>query len=693
MDESMEDNTKNGISNNRSQSFEGENSLQSSPEGSDCGSEITRKVKEMLNDGHFSSDQSIPEAFGDPLSPTSINSILSYIASKRSKANPGFIPIINDLVHTINNYELDPPHKLADQLNGNQLLRYRIMYARWLVYCKFPRSFPNLPLYTPSRVLDHDFVAVFGPIFVEKLRQRGTRESRKCADFFETLTEFNVPRPTTLKRCRIRSGSEGRNLFQDSDAVTLTPKSSVSSMLVSSASNADEVGSNNGVNIFNNYNSMEETLDTIDDENGETMVAEDNDAEETKDEAEETKVESGTTTESLNSRLLNSLTLEDLEEMSSQQLNKDEEALFSMKRRDSAKQEEKDGQIAFYFCANNCTVSQKPQKLLWLLQLQSVFSAQLPKMPKSYVTRIVFDPRHCNLLLVKRDIGVIGGICFRPFYIEGFTEIVFCAITASQQVKGYGTLMMNHLKDFHVRVAKIYHFLTYADEFALGYFKKQGFTDIISLPRARYHGFIKDYEGATLMECELHAKMLYVDYKEVLKNMRETFQAYINKNYPDFNKTYGGIEGLFQDLPRGQILELSKIPGINQLKVKDTLEAEDVSPLKVIYNKIKSNQNAWPFEEPVDAEEVPEYYDYIMFPMDLKLIGQRLKDGYYVHPRLFIADFKRMFANCYSFNSAQTIYYNCGYQLNVAFNKLCKSFYPDSDLKCTLPESSPCWDN
>ena len=42
------------------------------------------------------------------------------------------------------------------------------------------------------------------------------------------------------------------------------------------------------------------------------------------------------------------------------------------------------------------------------------------------------------------------------------------------QVKGYGTHMMNHLKDFHVRVARVHHFLTYADEFALGYFKKQG---------------------------------------------------------------------------------------------------------------------------------------------------------------------------------------------------------------------------
>lgn len=47
-------------------------------------------------------------------------------------------------------------------------------------------------------------------------------------------------------------------------------------------------------------------------------------------------------------------------------------------------------------------MGQKPQKLLWMLQLQSMFSAQLPKMPKEYITRIVFDARHTNLMLIKK---------------------------------------------------------------------------------------------------------------------------------------------------------------------------------------------------------------------------------------------------------------------------------------------------
>lgn len=30
--------------------------------------------------------------------------------------------------------------------------------------------------------------------------------------------------------------------------------------------------------------------------------------------------------------------------------------------------------------------------------------------------------------------GIIGGICFRQFAEQGFIEIVFCAITADEQV-------------------------------------------------------------------------------------------------------------------------------------------------------------------------------------------------------------------------------------------------------------------
>ena len=50
--------------------------------------------------------------------------------------------------------------------------------------------------------------------------------------------------------------------------------------------------------------------------------------------------------------------------------------------------------------------------------------------------------------------------------------------------------MMNHLKDYHLR-QRIPTFLTYADEFAIGYFKKQGFSKSVQLPLSQYQGYIK----------------------------------------------------------------------------------------------------------------------------------------------------------------------------------------------------------
>lgn len=62
---------------------------------------------------------------------------------------------------------------------------------------------------------------------------------------------------------------------------------------------------------------------------------------------------------------------------------------------------------------------------------------------------------------------------FLPNHSQRFGEIAFCAITADEQVKGYGTRLMNHLKQHARDVDGLTHFLTYADNNAVGYFIKQ----------------------------------------------------------------------------------------------------------------------------------------------------------------------------------------------------------------------------
>ena len=83
-----------------------------------------------------------------------------------------------------------------------------------------------------------------------------------------------------------------------------------------------------------------------------------------------------------------------------------------------------------------------PGNMIKLVGLKSLFAKQLPKMPRAYIARLVFDKRHISLAILSEDPAVkdsdeeiIGGICFRPFEEMRFAEIAFCAVSATHQVK------------------------------------------------------------------------------------------------------------------------------------------------------------------------------------------------------------------------------------------------------------------
>ncbi|KJH50182.1 Bromodomain protein [Dictyocaulus viviparus] len=360
-------------------------------------------------------------------------------------------------------------------------------------------------------------------------------------------------------------------------------------------------------------------------------------------------------------------------------------------RGEAARIEEKKG-IIEQVIGNSLEPFQNRETIVSLLQLQSLFSVQLPKMPKEYITRLVFDDRHRNMVLLKKGKGVIGGICFRPFSAQGFSEIVFCAITANEQVKGYGTHLMNHLKDYQVKCGN-YHLLTFADEFAIGYFSKQGFSENVEMPKKLYHGFIKEYEGATLMGCQLHPQMRYTEFSSYMKHVRDLQHAMSEIKYSNKERKYGGIEHIFRQ-HNGEIVSFKDIPGLDDHS-DDERPVKDMdldSKMKLILKKLNNDRWGWPFIVPVDGEMVPEYYDYIEYPIDLSTMAKRVKSKYYVHQHLFIADLCRMFANCYSFNGIDTEYYRCGYRLNKLAYELVSKYFPDSPLLPNLPEIKPTLD-
>ncbi|KAJ1395798.1 tetrahymena Gcn5, partial [Ochromonadaceae sp. CCMP2298] len=170
--------------------------------------------------------------------------------------------------------------------------------------------------------------------------------------------------------------------------------------------------------------------------------------------------------------------------------------------------------ITFEFVSNDFG----EDKGVRLIDLKNIFSRQLPKMPKEYIVRLVFDDRHKSLAMLRHG-RTIGGICYRPYYNQRFGEIAFCAISSNEQMKGYGSLLMNHLKA-HVQQSGLDYFLTYADNYAIKFFQRQGFAKTISMPKERWFGYIKDYDGGTLMECYVHPNMDFLNVQAVVAKQR-----------------------------------------------------------------------------------------------------------------------------------------------------------------------------
>lgn len=347
-------------------------------------------------------------------------------------------------------------------------------------------------------------------------------------------------------------------------------------------------------------------------------------------------------------------------------------------REESLKREEESGRLKFV-CVSNDGVD---EHMIWLIGLKNIFARQLPNMPKEYIVRLVMDRNHKSVMVIRRNL-VVGGITYRPYTSQKFGEIAFCAITADEQVKGYGTRLMNHLKQHARDVDGLTHFLTYADNNAVGYFVKQGFTKEIYLEKERWQGYIKDYDGGILMECKIDPKLPYTDLSTMIRRQRQAIDEKI-RELSNCHIVYPGID--FQKKEAGipkKAVKVEDIPGlreagwtpdqyghsrfktVNSLSDQRSLTAFMRSLLKIMHD----HPDSWPFREPVDARDVPDYYDIIKDPIDLKTMSKRVESElYYVTFDMFVADVRRMFANARTYNSPETIYYKCATRLESHFS-------------------------
>ncbi|KZV74420.1 Bromodomain-domain-containing protein [Peniophora sp. CONT] len=320
----------------------------------------------------------------------------------------------------------------------------------------------------------------------------------------------------------------------------------------------------------------------------------------------------------------------------------------------------------------------EPLSRILLVNLKCLFQKQLPVMPREYIARLVFDHTSKSLAIIKRGYKVVGGICFRPFAHRGFAEIVFFATSSNDQEKGYGAMLMNHFK-MHIR--RVYpdmkHFLTYADNFAVGYFRKQGFTKDITLDRSVWAGYIKDYEGGTIMQCTLLDKVDYLDVASTVAAQREAILAKI-RQMSKSHVIYPGLPQFQPGQPDGVIVDPKDVPGLRESgwtpdmiapPAPAAISATDRNIMNRVLSDMQTHSSSWPFKDPVSREEVPDYYNVIDSPMDLSTMAEKLDKGEYTTLEEFLNDCQLIFDNCKFYNPEDSIYVKSAVKLEECMHE------------------------
>ncbi|XP_072548952.1 nucleosome-remodeling factor subunit BPTF isoform X3 [Salminus brasiliensis] len=110
------------------------------------------------------------------------------------------------------------------------------------------------------------------------------------------------------------------------------------------------------------------------------------------------------------------------------------------------------------------------------------------------------------------------------------------------------------------------------------------------------------------------------------------------------------------------------------MTVLTPLTDKDYEGLKRILRSLQAHKMAWPFLEPVDPNDAPDYYGVIKEPMDLSTIEQKIQKRFYSKLTEFVADMTKIFDNCRYYNPSDSPFYQCAEFLESFFVQKLKAF-------------------
>ncbi|CAK9294898.1 unnamed protein product [Gordionus sp. m RMFG-2023] len=100
---------------------------------------------------------------------------------------------------------------------------------------------------------------------------------------------------------------------------------------------------------------------------------------------------------------------------------------------------------------------------------------------------------------------------------------------------------------------------------------------------------------------------------------------------------------------------------------------------KNILDSMKSDENSWPFLQPVDTKSFPQYKKCVKHPMDFSTIEENIKQNLYNNKTEFESDANLIFSNCRLFNEEDSTIGKACKNMNQLFTSLMLKTFKEKD--------------
>ncbi|KAJ4931744.1 hypothetical protein JOQ06_010184 [Pogonophryne albipinna] len=280
----------------------------------------------------------------------------------------------------LNYWKLETPTQFRQRTQKDDGTAYKVDYTRWLCYCHVPQSNDSLPRYETTHVFGRSLLKSIFTVTRRQLLEKFRVEKDKLLPEKRTLILTHFPKFLSMLEEEIYGDNspiwEADFTMPAADGTQLGHQTVISPAAVS------------GSPALCKGLSSISSLGSADTGGAEPITGEKRKLPEvlTLEDAKRIRVMGDIPMELVNEVMM---TITDPAAMLGPETNL---LTPNAARDETARLEERRGIIEFHVIGNSLSQKSNKKILMWLVGLQNVFSHQLPRMPKEYITRLVFDP-------------------------------------------------------------------------------------------------------------------------------------------------------------------------------------------------------------------------------------------------------------------------------------------------------------